>query len=218
MDVRVSEVKLRRTPKPAGRKKTGVTRGELITALSGTLNRLGVAFADSHLGAMADVLSPDLHVERSEMELPSVLVVQVPEVIDLLSLHGIDAATTISEGGRVELRLRRTPVHVSALHQMIQETDARLLVYDSISAPFKASFPGTQDLPARSGGLAMILAHAQRLCFEFDIAVLVVSHVSIDPTKASDRRPYGGMVLGHEAKFSLELTKGKAERNGRAKR
>ena len=218
MDIRVSEVRLERTPKLAGRKKVGgaVTRGELITALSGTLSRLGVAFSDSHLGAMADMLSPDAHAEISQGDIPSVMVVQVPEVTDLLSLHGIDAAKTVSEGGRVELRLRQAPVHVSALLQMIKETDARLLVYDSISAPFKASFPGTQDLPARSAGLTMLLSHAQRLCFELGIAVLVVSHLSVDPTKAGDRRPYGGTVLGHEAKFSIELTKAKAERNGDA--
>lgn len=100
--------------------------------------------------------------------------------------------------------------------KIIRETNAKLLVYDSISAPFKASFPSTQDLPARSAGLAMLLAHSQRLCVEFGIAVVVISHVSIDPVKAWYRRPYGGVILGHEAKFSFELTKGTAKRNAEA--
>jgi hypothetical protein len=62
----------------------------------------------------------------------------------------------------------------------------------------------------------MILSHAQRLCVDFGISVLVVSHVSIDPIKAWNRRPYGGIILGHEAKFSLELTKSTAKRNQEA--
>ena len=62
----------------------------------------------------------------------------------------------------------------------------------------------------------MILSHAQRLCVEFGIAVVVVSHVSIDPMHEWDRRPYGGVMLGHEAKFSFELTKGASKRNKEA--
>ncbi len=144
------------------------------------------------------------------------MILQVPDVIDLLALHGVDAKKQVSEGGRVELRLQSTPVYQSVLHQIIRQTGAKLLVYDSVSAPFKATFTNTQDLPARSAGLAMLLAHSQRLCVEFGIAVEVVSHVSIDPIKAWDRRPYGGVILGHEAKFSLELTKGTAKRNAEA--
>ncbi len=205
------EVKLERSPK-TGRRGKAVTRGQLMTALGGTLDRLGVSYSDAHLGPIADILSPDFDVEIPSKD-PSVMVLQVPEVVDLLNLHGIDAGKEVSSGGRVELRLRQTPQYQSVLHKIVRETGAKLLVYDSISAPFKASFPSTQDLPARSSGLAMLLAHSQRLCVEFGIAVLVVSHVSIDPIKAWDRRPYGGIILGHEAKFSLELTKGRAKRN-----
>ena len=177
---------------------------------------MGAYYTDSHLGSLADIVSPEFHAELPESKEPSVMVLQLPEVTDLLALHGIDAKKQVSEGGRVELRLQSTPVYQSVLHQIIRKTDAKLLVYDSISAPFKASFPNTQDLPARSAGLAMLLAHSQRLCVEFGIAVEVVSHVSIDPIKAWDRRPYGGVILGHEAKFSFELTKGTAKRNSEA--
>lgn len=61
----------------------------------------------------------------------------------------------------------------------------------------------------------MLLSHAQRLCIEFGISVLTTSHVSIDPINAWDRRPYGGIVLGHDAKFSFELTKSDATRNSK---
>ena len=207
----VAEVRLEKAPKVAGKRKP-VTRGQLINAIGAALSDLGVSYGDAHLGSAADVFSPDFLVELPPGG-PSVLVFQTPQVEGLLNLHGVDAAIEVSSGGRVELRMRQTPTYQSALHHIILETGARLLVYDSISAPFKAAFPSTQDLPARSAGLAMILAHAQRLCVEFGIAVLVTSHVSIDPINPWDRIPYGGVILGHDAKFSLELTKSRASRN-----
>jgi hypothetical protein len=213
-DIPSSELRLERVTRSAGKKK-GATRGELLTAISTTLDRLGVSYTDAHLGPIADILSPSFTVEVPTKE-PSVFVLQTPEVVDLLNLHGVDANKEVSSGGRVELRLRQTPTYDSVLRGLVRDTGAKLIVYDSISAPFKSSFPSTQDLPARSAGLAMILSHAQRLCVEFGIAVLVVSHVSIDPIKAWNRRPYGGVILGHEAKFSLELTKSTAKRNGEA--
>jgi len=208
------DLRLERVTRQTGKKK-GATRGELVTAVAAALDRLGVQYTDSHLGPIADILCPSFNVEVPTKD-PSVFVLQTPEVVDLLNLHGVDAAKEVSSGGRVELRLRQTPTYDSVLHRIVKETGAKILVYDSISAPFKSSFPSTQDLPARSAGLAMLLSHAQRLCVDFGIAVLVVSHVSIDPIKAWNRRPYGGVILGHEAKFSLELTKSTAKRNGEA--
>ena len=213
-DIPSAELRLERATRTAGRRK-GASRGELLTAISTTLDRLGVSYTDAHLGPIADILSPSFMVEVPTKE-PSVFLLQTPEVVDLLNLHGVDANKEVSSGGRVELRLRQTPTYDSVLRGLVRDTGAKLIVYDSISAPFKSSFPSTQDLPARSAGLAMILSHAQRLCMEFGIAVLVVSHVSIDPIKAWNRRPYGGIILGHEAKFSLELTKSTAKRNGEA--
>ncbi len=207
----VAEVTLEKAPKVSPKKKP-VTRGQVITAMDAALSQLGVSYTDAHLGAAVDIFSPDFYVELPSKG-PSVLVFQVPEVSALLHLHGIDAAIEVSSGGRVELKMRQTPSYQSALHHIIQETGAKLLVYDSISAPFKAAFPSTQDLPARSSGLAMLLAHAQRLCVESGIAVLVTSHVSIDPINPWDRIPYGGVIIGHDAKFSLELTKATASRN-----
>jgi RecA/RadA recombinase len=210
-ELSVTEVKLERVPKVSPNRKP-VTRGQLLTAVDAALGHLGVPHTAAHLSAVADIFSPDFTVELPPNG-PSVLIFQTPEVVDLLNLHGIDAAKEVSSGGRVELKMRQTPTYHSALYQIIRETGAKLLVYDSISAPFKSSFPSTQDLPARSAGLAMLLAHAQRLCIEFGIAVLVTSHVSIDPINPWDRIPYGGVILGHDAKFSLELTKSSASRN-----
>ena len=211
-EISTVDLKLERVPKAIGKRK-GPTRGELLTAIGATLDRMGVSYTAAHLHPIADILCPSYEVEIPTKD-PSVFVLQAPQATDLLNLHGVDANIEVSKGGRTELRQRQTPTYDSVLHGIVRDTGAKLVVYDSISAPFKASFPSTQDLPARSAGLAMLLSHAQRLCVEFGIAVLVVSHVSIDPIKAWNRHPYGGVILGHEAKFSLELTKSKARRRG----
>jgi RecA/RadA recombinase len=216
--IKVKELTLERATRSSKKKDQPASRSELVTAISATLDRIGVAYNDNHMSAIADVLSPDYTVNLDGADEPSIFIVQMPEIIDLLALHGNDVQKIVSEGGRVELRLKSTPIYQSALHHIVEATKAKLLVYDSLSAPFKSAFLGTQDLPARSAGMAILLAHAQRLCVEYDIAVVVTSHASINPIKAWDRgRPYGGITLGHEAKFSFELTKHTSKRNDDAK-
>jgi RecA/RadA recombinase len=194
--------------KPKSERKKFVPRSQVVTAISSALNRLEVPYTQSQLDSATDIFSSDLYVEPFEVKEPSVVVVQVPEVADLLGMHGVEGEKALSEGGRVELHLLRTPSYHSILRQMVKDTGARLVVYDSISAPFKASFPSTQDLPARSASLSMMLTHAQRLCVEYAIAVVAVAHVSVNPINPWVRRPYGGAILGYEAKFSLELARG----------
>jgi len=219
-DFQLRHLKLEKVPKRAAgrgdKKKEPASRSQVITSLGNALNQLGITYSESEVGSMADLVCPEFEIQLGDVSGPSAMVIQQPDVIDLLSLHGVVADKEVSEGGRVSLRMRRTPVYDSVLRQVIKETKVKLLIYDSISAPFKSTFPNTQDLPARSAGMAMILSHAQRLCVEFGIAVVVVSHVSIDPMHEWDRRPYGGVMLGHEAKFSFELTKGTSKRNKEA--
>ena len=211
-EIPVLQASLTREPSGA-KKKSGASRSQLVTGLSETLTGMGVRFTPNQLGAAADALSPELRFDLPECGEPSVILVQVPEILDLLALHGVKGRITVSEGGRVEMRLEQTPVYHSLLRDAVIKTKAKLLVYDSISAPLKAYFSGTADLPARSSSLAMMLMHAQRLCIDFDLAVLGTSHVSIDPINGWNRHPYGGVILGHEAKFSYELTKPSAKRN-----
>ncbi len=211
-EVPVRELKLLRTPKVAKKAKQ-VSRSQLVTALGGTLNQLGISYTDVSLGLAADVFSPEFHFDVEDGS-PSVMIAQIPEVVPLLAVHGIDARREVSEGGRVEMRLNSTPVYNSALQQAVEATGTKLIVYDSISAPLKATFPATQDLPARSASLAMLFSHAQKLCVDYGVAVLVTSHVSIDPMHGWNRRPYGGVMLGHDAKFVFELTKSDSKRDG----
>jgi hypothetical protein len=218
-EILVKEVKLEKVPRSSGKRK-GISRSELVSLLSGTLTHAGVTYSESHLSTVADILCPEFDVQVEAPKEPSILIVHMPDITNLLSLHGVDAEPAVSkskENPRVELRLRATPVYESGLYRLVEQTKAKLLVYDSLSAPLKAMFPNTQDLPARSSSLAMMLSHAQRLCIQFDISVLTTSHVSISPIEEWDRRPYGGLILGHDAKFSFELTKATAKRNTKVK-
>lgn len=214
-EIPVKDVRLEKAPRH-GPKKKGVTRSELVTLLAGTLDKAGVEYTQGHISSVADILSPEFDVRIDAPEEPTVLIVQMPDVLELLKLHGVDAVPTVSEKSdnpRVELRLKSTPVYESALYHVVEQTKAKLLVYDSLSAPLKSTFPNTQDLPARSSSLAMMLSHAQRLCIQFGLAVLTTSHTTIDPIHAWNRSPYGGIILGHDAKFSFELTKLDAKRS-----
>jgi hypothetical protein len=214
-EIPVREAKLEKVPKPSGKRKAA-SRSDLITIISDTLGRAGVAYSESQISSVGDILSPEFDVKIEAPDEPSVLIVQMPDIMQLLKLHGTDAEIHVSEKSqnpRVELRLKSTPVYESALYKMVEQTKAKLLIYDSLSAPLKATFPNTQDLPARSSSMAIMLSHAQRLCIQFDLAVLTTSHVSISPIEEWDRKPYGGIILGHDAKFSFELTKGTATRN-----
>jgi hypothetical protein len=213
-EIPIVHATIAREPKAA--RKKSLSRSQLVTTLSTTLNQMGVSYLESQLTEVLDILSPEVEIKIEKLEGPSVILLQVPEIIDLLSLHGVDGYILVSEGGRVELRLRRPPVYPSPLHRIVKESNAKLVVYDSISAPLKSIFTGTADLPARSSSLAMMLMNAQRLCIEFDLAVLATSHVTINPIHAWDRRPFGGIILGHEAKFSFELSKHGASRNDKA--
>src|SRR5436309_6451209 len=133
------------------------------------LYRISVGYSESIHSSVSIILSPEFDVQVDAPDEPAVLVVQMPEITDLLTFHGVDADKAVSKGGRVELQLKSTPVYLSALHRLVDQTKPKLLIYDSLSAPLKSTFPSTQDLPARSSSLAMLLSHAQRLCIEFGI-------------------------------------------------
>jgi hypothetical protein len=171
-DIPVMDVKLERVPRAAGKKK-GISRSELVNLLTNSLDKSGVMYTQSHISSVADILSPEFDVQIDIPDEPTVLIVQMPDIMELLKLHGVDAAPTVSEKSenpRVELRLKSTPVYESALYQIVEQTKAKLL------------------------------------------AVLTTSHISIDPIHSWKTTPYGGIILGHDAKFSFELTKVDAKR------
>lgn len=193
-------------------KKKGISRSQVVSAIAGTVKQLGLNTSESEIGEIANMLLSSVSVEV-EGSGNSVILLEVPDITELLALHGFDCYITVSEAGRVEIKLRKPPSIPSPLQDLVERTGASLIVYDSISAPLKSVFAGTADLPARSSSLSMLLTTAQKLCSKYGLAVLASSHVTINPIQAWDRRPFGGIILGHEAKFSFELTRHGSKRS-----
>jgi hypothetical protein len=97
------------------------------------------------------------------------------------------------------------------LGRFVAERKASLVVYDSISAPMKAVFAGTQDLPARSSSLALLLGQVQRICSSLGSSVLAVNHITVNPINPAWSHPYGGLIVGYDFKYAFHLEKAPSE-------
>lgn len=202
-----------------GKKKNVEVKG----AIEALLAQLKLPSDGQKLKALMWILAPDVHLEYERLEGPALYVVSTPYIQDLLHIHGIRAEIFSSSGGRVEVRMLPGMVvdaTASAIGSLLHDVDVQLLVYDSLTMPFKSTFISTQDLPARSATMAMLLSQAQRLCNAMDIAVLAINHVSDNPSNPYDRaRPFGGRIVGYDFKFSyylMNLSKPKDEEQRRA--
>jgi len=80
-------------------KKKPITRTQLTTMISTALNQAGVLYVESQLSEIADILPPEVHIEMEKLDGPRVIILEVPEIVDLLSLHGVDGVIVVSEGG-----------------------------------------------------------------------------------------------------------------------
>ncbi len=202
-----------------GRKKNAEVKG----AIEALLAQLKLPSDGQRLKALMWILAPEVNLRYEKLEGPALYIIPTPYVQDLLHIHGVRAEISSSSGGRVEVRMLPGMVVdavVSPIGSLIQDVNAELLVYDSLTMPFKSTFISTQDLPARSATMAMLLSQAQRLCNAMDIAVLAINHVSDNPSNPYDRaRPFGGRIVGYDFKFSyhlVNLSKPKDEEQWRA--
>ena len=80
-------------------KKKPITRTQLTPMISTALNQAGVLYVESQLSEIADILPPEVHIEMEKLDGPRVIILEVPEIVDLLSLHGVDGVIVVSEGG-----------------------------------------------------------------------------------------------------------------------
>lgn len=196
-------------------KRKQVPRSHIVSSIEKLLSDIGIKLSDSQISEITNIILNNITIDIEQKE-DQIIILEVPELRDIFFLHGFDCTIEVSEGGRIELRLRRQPITPSPLEQLIEKVKAKIVVYDSISAPLKSVFSGTADLPARSTALSMVLNTAQRLCSKYSLSVLANSHLSVNPIQAWERHPFGGAIIGYEAKFSFEITKVNAKRNENA--
>ncbi len=188
---------------------------EVKAALEALFSQLKMPIDQSKIQAILWIISPDVNLSYEREKEPAIYIISSPYIRDILHIHGIRADISSSSGGRVEVRMLPgmiVDVLSSPLGELIKSVKADVLIYDSLSMPFKSTFISTQDLPARSATLAMLLSQAQKLCNSLNIAILAINHTSENPSNPYERsKPYGGKIVGYDFKFSYEmvnLTKG----------
>jgi hypothetical protein len=211
-DAKVVKVEARRTYDDSKKKRS--SEAFLREALANVLRQAQLSPTEQQLTEALNVFAPGLKLEAKEEAGTCIYVVEAPALVDLLSLHGLKVEIMVSEGGRVEVRLQPhgfSDPQFSPLGRFLAEREATFLVYDSISAPMKAVFAGTQDLPARSSSLALLLGQVQRICNSLSLSVLAVNHITVHPINPAWSHPYGGLIVGYDFKYVFHLEKAPSE-------
>jgi len=206
---KVSLLKVEVEKKFDDNRKRKANEAVLKEAIRNLLAGYHIEATENQLSQMVSIAAPSLHISAQKKE-NSIYLLEEPGLMQLMQLHGIDGDMSVTEGGRVEFRLKAGGVkeaEYSPLGDFVKDRDIRLIVYDSISAPAKSTFIGTQDLPARSSSFAFLLGQAQKLSSRFSIPILAVNHISVHPHNPSWTHPYGGLIIGYDFKYVFHLEK-----------
>jgi hypothetical protein len=195
-----------------GRKKRA-TDAVLKEALKNLLTQYQIEASEGQLSQVISTLSPVMKLSADKAQ-NAIYILEEPGMPGLMGLHGIDGEFCVSEGGRVELRLKpggvREPEN-SPVGSFVRDNSVGLLIYDSISAPAKSTFTGTQDLPARSTSFAFLLGQAQKISSRSELPVLAVNHISVHPHNPAWTHPYGGLIVGYDFKYVFHLEREPSE-------
>ncbi|RLG38356.1 MAG: DNA repair and recombination protein RadA [Candidatus Alkanophagales archaeon] len=94
------------------------------------------------------------------------------------------------------------------------EQPVRLLVIDSVTAHFRAEYPGRSSLVDRQQKINKHLHDALRFAYLNNAAVMVTNQVHARPDAffGDPTKPIGGHVLGHTVTFRVYLRKSKGEK------
>jgi len=113
-----------------------------------------------------------------------------------------------------------TPDHLeSSLKKaaaMLVAEEYRLLVVDSIIAPFRFEYCGRGELAERQQRLGAVLVTLKKMAEEFNIAVVLTNQVCADPGAMAAfvpdaKKAVGGHVLAHASDTRIMLRKGKGD-------
>lgn len=109
--------------------------------------------------------------------------------------------------------LEKALVKASAL--LVQE-EYRILIIDSIIAPFRFEYCGRGELAERQQRLGAILVTLKKMADEFNLAVVLTNQVCADPGAMAAfvpdaKKAVGGHVLAHAVDTRIQLRKGKGD-------
>lgn len=89
------------------------------------------------------------------------------------------------------------------------ETKVKLIIVDSLMAPFRADYIGRGELAPRQQAMGHCLQELQRFAKKYDCAVIFTNQVVAIPDFIGMTIPAGGHTVAHKAQYRLFLRKSK---------
>jgi len=89
------------------------------------------------------------------------------------------------------------------------ETKIKLIIVDSLMAPFRADYIGRGELAPRQQAMGRCLQELQRYAKKYDCAVVFTNQVVAIPDFIGMTIPAGGHTVAHKAQYRLFLRKSK---------
>ena len=129
------------------------------------------------------------------------------------------------DGNDILQRISLVPV-VSCYHMIkslkwidgiLAERKARLLIVDSVIAPFRSEYIGRENLAERQQLLGKALDQMSKIAEAYNIAVVATNQVVARPEQTysydplADVTPAGGHILGHRSQERIHLRKGRGD-------
>lgn len=104
---------------------------------------------------------------------------------------------------------------LKAAAEMLAQQPFRVLVIDSLIAPFRVEYSGRGELAERQQRLNVLLNDLKQIAEEHQIAVLITNQVMADPGGSlfvqAQAKPVGGNIMGHACDHIVQLRKGRGE-------
>ncbi|HEV2429847.1 MAG TPA: DNA repair and recombination protein RadA [Thermoplasmata archaeon] len=136
-------------------------------------------------------------------------------IVDMAKAAGLDPVEAL---GKVHVARAFNSNHqmllVQKAQELARERSIRLIVVDSLTAHFRAEYPGRGELAPRQQLLNKHLHEILKFGDTYNAAVLVTNQVSARPDIlfGDPTRPIGGNIVAHAATYRVYLRKSKPPR------
>ena len=136
-------------------------------------------------------------------------------IVDMAKALGIDPAEALD---KIHVARAFNSNHqmllVAKAQELAREKPVRLVVVDSLTAHFRAEYPGRGELAGRQQLLNKHLHELLRFADTYNAAIVVTNQVAARPDIlfGDPTRPIGGNIVGHAATYRIYLRKSKPPR------
>ena len=128
-------------------------------------------------------------------------------VLAMARAKGMDPKLALSRVMVAQVRtVEALQVAIEKSEGLVRSGEVRLVVVDSLLAPFRAEYRGLNRLPARQQKMAKILAGLSRLA-DFGAVCVITNHVVGKMSPLEQYGPAGGFTLGHAPDPILRIRK-----------